>query len=288
MRYRRRNAVKTQRWAIGTLLALQIVQARPALADARLPLWELGLGAGAVSFPAYRGSDRQRSYVFPAPYLIYRGDVLRADREGLRGVFLDAGRLEVNVSVAASLPVDSSDDSVRRGMPDLRPTVEIGPSFVVNLWRSADRRTSTDLRMPVRAAFTLDARLSHVGTVFAPSVHVDVEDPFAHRDWRLGVLAGPIFADARYHGYYYDVDAAHALADRPVHRSGGGYGGARIAASASKRFERFWVGGFVRYDDLRAAVFLDSPLVKRRNAWAAGVGLSWIFAKSATAAPRSD
>ena len=46
-----------------------------------LPLWELGAGAAVVSFPDYRGSDRQRSYLLPLPYVVYRGDVLQIDRE---------------------------------------------------------------------------------------------------------------------------------------------------------------------------------------------------------------
>jgi outer membrane scaffolding protein for murein synthesis (MipA/OmpV family) len=39
------------------------------------PLWELGAGVTALAFPDYRGSDQTRNYVFPIPYVIYRGDI---------------------------------------------------------------------------------------------------------------------------------------------------------------------------------------------------------------------
>ena len=49
------------------------------------PLWEFGLGAGALAFPDYRGSDEARIYPVPVPYFVYRGPILKADRDGLRG-----------------------------------------------------------------------------------------------------------------------------------------------------------------------------------------------------------
>ena len=54
-----------------------------ALAQTERPLWEAGLGVTALSFPDYRGSDHQRGYLLPLPYLIYRGQVFRADRDGV-------------------------------------------------------------------------------------------------------------------------------------------------------------------------------------------------------------
>ncbi|MFZ1980807.1 MAG: hypothetical protein WAU61_05820, partial [Smithella sp.] len=37
------------------------------------PLWELGVGLGLLQMPDYRGSDENRLYVLPYPYVIYRG-----------------------------------------------------------------------------------------------------------------------------------------------------------------------------------------------------------------------
>jgi hypothetical protein len=44
-------------------------------------------------------------------------------------------------------------------------------------------------------------------------------------------------------------------------------------AAVSKRFPQYWVGGFVRYDVLDGAAFVDSPLVRTRGYFAAGVAL---------------
>jgi len=273
----------------GVLLAIvDLISIRPALATESLPLWEVGLGAGLVSFPAYRGSDQQHTRALPVPYLAYRGDFIRADRDGIRGVFFDSDRVEINVSLSASLPVDSNGNRARRGMSDLRPTVEIGPSFAVGLWKSSDQRARVDLRMPVRAALGIGGGIRHIGTVFAPSLNLDVRNAFGRRNWNLGFLAGPIYGDARFHRHFYSVDVADALPDRPHYRINAGYGGAQLVAALSKRFERFWVGGFVRYDDLHGAVFEDSPLVRRKNAWAAGIGIAWIVGQSSRKVPVGD
>lgn len=260
--------------------ALLAVAAAAAQAAEEMPLWEVGVGVGAVSFPDYRGSSRQRTHALPVPYLIYRGEFLKADRDGIRGVFFDSERVELNLSLAASLPVDSSGNGARRGMPDLKPTIEVGPSLEFNLWRSADQLARVDLRLPLRAAFTVHGGMQHVGMVFTPFINLDVKDPFGYHGWNLGMLTGPIYADARQHRYFYDVDPRYAQPDRPAYRASGGYSGTQFIMALSKRYDRFWIGSFVRYDTLRGAAFVDSPLVEKKSAWAAGVGIAWVLGES--------
>jgi hypothetical protein len=62
---------------LATLLAIQGTVATPR----ELPLWEVGAGLFPSTFPAYRGSDDQQYYLLPFPYLVYRGNYLRVDRE---------------------------------------------------------------------------------------------------------------------------------------------------------------------------------------------------------------
>ena len=50
------------------------------------PLWELGLGAGVLRAPDYRGSANHTTYVAPIPYLIYRGRHVQVDREGCTAI----------------------------------------------------------------------------------------------------------------------------------------------------------------------------------------------------------
>jgi outer membrane protein len=56
----------------------------------------------------------------------------------------------------------------------------------------------------------------------------------------------------------------------------------------SKRYRRYWVGGFLRYDNLTGAVFDDSPLVRDRSALAGGLAVSWIFGESSHLVDRTD
>jgi outer membrane scaffolding protein for murein synthesis (MipA/OmpV family) len=252
--------------------------ALPAAGEEK-PKWEAGLGVAAVSFPEYRGSSRRRLWVLPTPYFIYRGDVIRTDRGGLRGMLFDSDRVELNLSLSASVPVDSSDKGPRRGMPDLRPTVEFGPSLAVNLWHDKERNERLDLRLPVRAAYSVIGGVKYAGLIFSPNLNYNAPI-FGHSGWRFGAMAGPIFADTRQHKYFYEVEPRYAIPGRPAYRASGGYSGSHLTVSLTRRFDSFWLGGFVRYDSLHGAAFADSPLVERKNSWMGGLGVSWIIGKS--------
>jgi len=269
-------------------LALAMTLASPAVHAKEEPLWEAGFGVAAISFPDYRGSSHRRTYALPAPYFVYRGDLFKADRYGVRGIFFKTDRMDLNLSVGASLPVDSSDNSVRAGMPDLEPSFELGPSLEYTLWRSADRDTRVDLRMPVRGAITLESNPQYVGTQFFPNVNVDFSRPFGFEGWNLGMLGGAVFTDSRYNRYYYGVPVQFATATRPAYEPGGGYAGLQFVTALSKRFPKFWVGGFVRYDTLSGAEFAASPLVTSKRYVAGGFGISWIFAESSARVTTPD
>jgi len=242
------------------------------------PLWELGLGIAAVRFPDYRGSDQASTHVLPLPFVAYRGRFLRADRDGARAIIFAGRRIELDVSVSASVPSDSKDNRARRGMPDLAGTFEIGPNMNVELWQSADRRFKLDLRLPVRQAITLERSPEAIGVTFAPNLNLDIRN-FAGR-WNLGLLGGPVYADRRHHQYFYGVSPEFATSARPAYQASGGYAGWRAVTAFSRRVGNAWLGGFVRYDDLDGAAFAASPLVRRERSFTAGFGVSWIFAVS--------
>ena len=247
-----------------------------------LPLWEVGLGVGALAFPDYRGSDESRGYLLPVPYVVYRGEFLKADRNGIRGLLFDSDRVEFNLSLSASQPVSSKRNDARDGMPDLKPSIEFGPSLDLTLWRSGDRRTRFDLRLPVRAAFSIESNPRSLGWIASPRINLDIEDVAGLTGWNLGVLAGPIYATRRQHEYFYSVAPQFATAERPAYRAPGGYSGTQILAAVSKRFPSYWVGGFARYDTLTGTVFEDSPLTRRKHAAFAGIAIAWIIGESTT------
>jgi len=249
---------------------------------AEKPLWELGVGISALSLPDYRGSDESSLYAIPFPYLVYRGTFLKADRTGIRGTFFGSDRIELNVSLGASLPVNSDDNPARQGMPDLQPTVEIGPSLDLNLWRTADRRYKLDLRLPVRTAVTVKEGMDDIGWVFSPRLNLDIADVGGMTGWNLGLLAGPMYGSKRNHDYFYSVAPHYATADRPAFDAKGGYAGSQFLMSLSKRYRKYWLGGFARWDSLKGAAFVDSPLVKREDYFAAGVAIAWVLGESST------
>ncbi len=246
------------------------------------PLWELGIGASALAFPDYRGSDESGLYAIPLPYVVYRGEFLKADRNGIRGTFFDSDRIELNLSLGASLPVNSDENTARRGMPDLDPSLEIGPSVDINLWRAPDRRYKLDLRLPLRAALNVRDSLRDIGWVFSPRLNLDITGVPGLPGWNLGLLAGPMYGSERNHAHFYSVDAAHATPDRPVFDAKGGYAGSQFLLALSKRYPKYWVGAFARWDTLDGAAFAVSPLVKSDHYFAAGVGIAWILGESAT------
>jgi outer membrane scaffolding protein for murein synthesis (MipA/OmpV family) len=244
------------------------------------PLWEAGIGATVVNFPDYRGSSHTRYYGLPVPYVVYRGDILKADREGLRGKIAQTDWLDLNLSVGASLPVHSEDNPVRAGMPDLRPSIELGMRLNATLWQAQDGRYKLDARFPLRGAMTLESHPQFIGGQFYPHLNLDIHDPMGFSGWRLGLVAGPVYTDRRYNRYFYEVKPEFATPTRPAYSPGGGYGGMDFLVALSKRFPKYWVGAFARYDTLNNAVFEQSPLVTSRKYVAGGIAVAWIFGES--------
>jgi outer membrane scaffolding protein for murein synthesis (MipA/OmpV family) len=269
------------------MLQLAGLAAGPAHATEE-PLWELGVGMSALSFPDYRGSDETSFFAIPFPYVVYRGTFLKADKDGIRGKFFTSDRVELNGSVGASVPVSSDDNRARQGMPDLQPTVELGPSLDIHLWRTHDQRYTLDVRLPARAAVTVMGGIDYVGWEFSPRLVLDVSDVAGLTGWNLGLLAGPMYGSERSHDYFYSVAPQYATADRPSFDASAGYAGSQFLMSLSKRYPKYWLGAFVRWDSLDGAAFADSPLVRSENYFAAGVGVAWVFRESSTLVEADD
>ena len=250
----------------------------PDRASAIEPLWELGMGVGGLRLPHYRGSDQSHNLLLPVPYAIYRGRIFRATREGARAVLLDSDRVDVDVSVSASAPTRSGDNVARAGMPDLAPTVAVGPNINWRLARGTawDSSWKVDLRVPVLAVFTLQRHSQTLGWTANPVLNLDM----LWQGWNVGLQAGPMWATRRYHAYFYDVAPAYATATRAAYNAPSGNAGWRWTAGASRRYGKLWVGGFVRGDSVSGAAFEASPLVKQRNALSVGLAMSWVFAVS--------
>lgn len=265
---------------IAVALLSAVFHAAPSRAQS-LPKWEVGLGLGVISVPFYRGADAGRSYVLPIPYLKYRGRYLQVDEGGLRGKLFTSDRLLLDISVAAGVPVPETSDGARAGMRELHPTLEIGPQLEYRLRRARQRDAALWLRLPLRAAFSVDwNEFDDHGWVFAPYIEYETRNGGPRGPWKVGVGAGPLFATRGYHDYFYEVLPGQATAARPEYHAAGGYSGSRITLTAQKRYGDWWIGGFARLDNLNGAVFEDSPLVRENYYYAAGLAVSRLLATS--------
>lgn len=249
-----------------------------------LPLWEAGLGFTGLSLPDYRGSDQQRFYVLPLPYLAYRGDFLRLDSNGLSGLLFHSERVHLNISADASMPVQSTKDTARSGMPDLDPTVQLGPSLEICLFKDTNSERVVQFCLPVRAVIATDlSRWNSIGFVVHPELTFDWRNIGPGGGWNFGLSVGPLFATEPYHDYYYEVAPRFAVPGfRPAYDARAGYSGSLLILSVTKRFGHFWFGAFARYDELSGAVFADSPLMRTDHSLMAGFGFVWVFAESKT------
>lgn len=270
--------MKKTHWTRGITLALLM---GCGLAQAELkPEWELGVGVGAVDFPIYRGAAERRTYVLPTPYVQYRGDFLQVDRERVRGLLFRHDRVELDLSVNGSVPVRSKDSAARQGMPDLDPTLELGPELQLHLYYDERKHTNLDLRLPVRAVYAVNfGRFDQVGWVHHPLLNLDLRNVL-QSGWNLGMQAGLLRGNRGYHAYFYDVAPQYANATRPTYTATGGASGRQFTIGLSRRRGDVWMGAFAKYDDLRSAVFVDSPLVQKREDYSVGFAIAWVFSKS--------
>jgi outer membrane scaffolding protein for murein synthesis (MipA/OmpV family) len=267
------------RYGVPEALLLAALAIAPSAQAELLPLWEAGIGVAPIDFPDYPGSNQRSFYALPLPYFVYRGEKLRVGREGIRELFFQSDRVELDLSASASVPVKSENNQARAGMPDLDPTVQLGPALDIKLHQ--DDQHKLKLRLPARVAFASDfTYIKGTGFVFEPQIVLDTMKLASAREWRFGIALGPLFADRRYNSYYYTVDQQFATPQRPAYQAPAGFAGTQLLLSTSRRFGDWWFGAFLRYQSLDGAVFRDSPLVKQRYALAGGFGVAWVFARS--------
>lgn len=238
---------------------------------------ELGVGLSALSLPDYRGSDEQTHYLLPIPYLRYRSEQLEISRAGLRGKLFGSERAELDLSLSFTPPSHSEDNAARQGMPKLLPTVEIGPALRYRLSKDG-AATRWEAALPVRAVLALDDwRSRYIGAVINPKLSADWQAGAADARWQLAWSGGALFGSRKQHEYFYGVAPAYANAQRPAYQAHAGYAGLQTTFSASRSFGDYWLGAFVRADQLSASRFADSPLQKQKTTLSAGLALAWRF-----------
>lgn len=264
-------------------LLLGVVCSTPCVAEdaAGRPKWEAGVFVGAGHVADYPGADQSHTRGLLAPVVIYRGPILRIDRDGIRGRLLNRDDIEFDVSASAAF--NARDSDARQGMPDLDYLFGVGPQLIYKGLRELPG--SPTLHLKLRAQISTDFRHSHGrGATFDPELR-----------WHIGGIAGtpadltlgvqPTWASRELHRYFYEVEPAFATASRPAYRARAGYLGTEFRLSLNRRLSPSLAWFVVlRAMSLHGAANTDSPLLRDKSNVNVGVGLLWTPLRSSAAA----
>ncbi len=250
----------------------------------KLPLYEYGVIGLAATIPHYRGSDDYETYVFPLPYIIYRGEVIKADRDGVRGIFWKYKNFETDISLSGNPP--SKNNEARQEMPDLDAMGEVGPALNYYFHRRGER-DNLFFQANLRAAFAVDfdsgLDISYEGLNSTLALIFNDTDLLKDHRARFHVSGGVQFANADLHSYFYEVAPRFATSTRRAYEAEGGYSGFFLAGSVVKDLtDSLSISGYARWMNIDGAVFEDSPLVETTNNAIVGALLIWKIGQSET------
>ncbi|BHH86329.1 MipA/OmpV family protein [Desulforhopalus sp. 52FAK] len=251
----------------------------------KLPLYEYGVVGLAAQLPHYRGSDEYSSYAFPLPYFIYRGEKIKANRDGLRGIFWRNAHFQTDISISGNPPV-TDDNDAREGMGELDGLVEIGPALRFYFYDYGERE-SFFLQWNIRAGFSFgfDGGLdvSYQGLISDFSLVYRNASLFRDQNVRIHMKTGPQFSDSELHSYFYEVSEQYVTDRREQYTAEAGYGGWQVSGGIVKELTpKFWLSFYGRYINSSGAAFEDSPLVETTDNYVVGTMLLWKFGESET------
>jgi len=225
-----------------------------------------------VDFPEYRGSDQRQTYALPIPYVVYRGERLKIDRQKVRGLLFSSDIAELDFSVSGTVPVKSRDNRARQEMPDHRSDTRSWAFGQRLLYRSLPSRMSVELRLPLRAVEATDLRSvpsRRLGCFTRRErgpercARSGLETGFAGGSgiWQPGPIT-TIFTGSR-------PRSRPRNSRRPTRREAA----TPVCSSSvplSKRYRNYWFGTFIKADSLHAGRVRRQPIGKQKYAFAAG------------------
>jgi len=263
---------------VGAAMAAFALAASSPASSEVLPVFELGIGLGAIHQNYYPGTEDTRSFAFPAIIPIYRGEHLKSDEEGVRAELAKDSRFRLDLSVEFNLSVDSNEITLRQGMPDIDNILQIGPSLQYTMAKTDD--TEWLIRLPVRAGFAIGDNSTSAGVTFGPDITYLKEVRFLNNPWRLGLSLGPQFGTAEYHDIYYSVDEQFVTPSRSEYQADGGLSSYRFLLTFTSKSPRRITSWFLRAENLSGSVIEDSPLVETDNSLTVGFIYSFTVFKS--------
>jgi len=272
---------------LAVLCAALSLTVMPARADTqKLPLWEAGMGIGNTQFHLYPGAKKTNVYTAGWPYLIYRGEHLRASGRNMKLVFFETEHSWLDLSAGGWIPVDNTDEPTRVGLPDLATTLQAGPRWNQRLGHGKHHELVARLALRRHWSVAGLSAWRPRGEWLEPSLKLTLRPKGWRRGNRLGFSAGAVFASADYNRYVYGVAPNFATATRPAYRASGGFNWTYAHISIRHALApRWWLNGFVSVKHLGGGSVQDSPLVSRQTWVGTGIAITWIFAQSKMMVP---
>jgi len=253
------------------------------------PLWEFGIGGGAIEVANYPASSERNFITLAAPYVIYRGDIFRiGDENGMRAVMVETSDLELDLSFGGAFPADSEHNTARTGMPELDFLFEVGPQLVYRVKdykfeQGGDARLKANLQ--ARAVFSTDFnRIDRRGYVIEPTISYQ-QRGVIFKETGLKVAFSLSFASEKLQDYFYQVAPEYANNNRVQYDAKGGYLGADISLGLSfplRKNIRVFLAGSARFH--QGAANQNSPLYEKSINYSFGIGFVWRLYESETKA----
>ena len=264
-----------------SLLTVQVWAGQEHVRVEQKPLYEFGAGGGYFKAPYYQGSEQVQTRTLGIPFFIYRGKILKSDRDGgTRAEFYKEKNFRFDLSFSGGLSAKSSEIDARQGMPNLDWMGAVGPRAKWTLVRSK-KYGSIKFSLPVRAVLVTDfKKTSDRGFIFHPNFTYNIDNVLVDW-WDLFFRVGSLWAEERYMEYYYEVEPQFVTPNRPAYKAKAGWLENHIDVAAAFRVTPRWrVFLGLQYSQYNSVANEDSPLLTAKDTISLGLGIVWTMFES--------
>lgn len=247
-----------------------------------MPEYELGVRALILNLPDYPGSDNNQFRFVPFPHYIYRGEHLRADDEGTRARLNSSKYHETGISFTFNFPVNSNNNTARKGMPNLDGLVALGPRV---LFRLLPEFTNQKLNLSLSTRGVFSSKFSFNNLLRAEGISIESRLRYWYRfeDTNSTVYSslGFEFGSAKYNRYFYEVGPKYSTENRARYQAKAGLIEATLAGGVGQAVHpTLYLLLEASWRNLTLAANRNSPLIETHNNLGVSLGLVWTFYES--------
>lgn len=243
---------------------------------AKKALYEFGLAGGTGLISDYPGSDERRLRTVFVPTFIYRGAIFKNDQRGTRALFYHSRAIDIDLSVGAALPADSSKNKARENMDDLDWLGEIGPRVNIDLYKKGPYLIEAEL--PLRYVFSTDFSFTQYrGLRLYPQIDIRRQ---LNSKLRLNISFKMNWATEEFNDYFYEVPIKDVTSNRARFNAKSGYVGQDITVFLTYRHEKtFYILG-ARHSNFKNSTNRASPLFRTDSDTAIYMAFNYFYFQS--------